>query len=47
MPDEFLSALWTVPDAAGVGDGLCITDESGIFLRVNDVFCRLHGRDEG
>jgi PAS domain S-box-containing protein len=46
MPDEFLSALQPAPEAVAVGDGVCITDESGVFLRVNAVFCRLHGRSE-
>ena len=47
MPDEFLSALRPVPEAAAVGDGLCITDDTGVFLRVNRSFCRIHGREEG
>ncbi len=47
MPDEFLSALRPMPEAVANGDGLCITDDAGVFLRVSPGFCRLHGRGEG
>ncbi|MEI8395350.1 MAG: PAS domain S-box protein [Rhodospirillaceae bacterium] len=46
MPDETHSALRRSPVFKTAEAGLCITDAAGIFLRVNDLFCRLHGRGE-
>ena len=50
MPDDSsshtLAHTAPSPDSVTREIGLCVTDESGVFLRANDLFCRLHGRAE-
>ncbi|MEI6986101.1 MAG: PAS domain S-box protein [Rhodospirillaceae bacterium] len=46
MPDVLPSSHPVSPLFPATEAGQCVTDSAGTFLRVNEVFCWLHGRTE-